>query len=302
LKVFVAGASGAIGRPLIAELIRQGHSVTGMTQSEGGAQRLRDQSAEAAIVDAFDAVAVERALRGSGAEVVIDELTALPKRPEDLPAYAAGDRRLRLEGGGNLHRAALSCGVRRYIQQGSGFFLQSGEGLGDESVGMAVDAPPGVAASAQMYTELEARTLGSASMEGVVLRYGFFYGPNTWYHPEGGAAEQVRQKKFPVVGKGQGVWSFVHIEDAALATVAALSAAPGVYHVVDDDPSPVSVWLPKFAEWVGAPAPQLVPEMLAQVVAGKDAVYYSTKLRGASNAKARRELKFEPRRLQWLVG
>jgi nucleoside-diphosphate-sugar epimerase len=137
-------------------------------------------------------------------------------------------------------------------------------------------------------------------MEGVALRYGFFYGPNTWYHPDGGAADQVRKQQFPLVGKGQGVWSWVHIDDAALATVAALDCEPGVYHVVDDNPSPVSVWLPAFVKSVGAPAPAQVTEEQARQVAGEDAVYYQTRLRGALNAKAKQVLGFRPRKLEWL--
>ncbi len=161
MRVFVAGASGAIGRPLIAELVRQGHTVTGMTRSEAGAQNLVDLGATAVRVSAFDGSAVERALRRSQAEVVIDQLTALPKHPSELAAAAAGDRKLRLEGGGYLHRAAQASGVRRYIQQASGFFLKAGSGLADESVRQATDASPGVAASARTYAELEARVLNS---------------------------------------------------------------------------------------------------------------------------------------------
>jgi nucleoside-diphosphate-sugar epimerase len=157
-----------------------------------------------------------------------------------------------------------------------------------------------VAASAQTYTKLEARTLGSPQIEGIVLRYGFFYGANTWYHPEGDAADQVRQQQSPIVGQGQGVWSFVHIEDAAIATVVALTAEPGIYNIVDDNPSPVSDWLPAFARWVGAPPPAHISEQEARETAGEDAVYYGTKLRGASNQKARSILNFRPRRLQWL--
>ena len=299
MKIFVAGASGAIGQPLISELIRMGYKVTGMTQSEAGANRLRASGAEAALANAFDQEAVEAALRTSGAEIVIDELTSLPKTPSEMPSYAAGDRKVRIEGGGNVHRAALSCGVRRYIQQSSGFFLKTEAGLADESSPLAVDASPGVAASAQMYAQLEHRVLES-SMEGVVLRYGFFYGPNTWYHPDGGAADEVRKRQSPVIEGAVGKWSFVHIEDAAHATVAALFAEPGTYVVVDDDPSPVSVWLPKFASFVGAPAPSVMPEAQARHSAGEDAVYYQTRLCGASNAKAKREFAFTPRRLEWL--
>jgi nucleoside-diphosphate-sugar epimerase len=300
MRIFVAGASGAIGQPLVAELVRQGHVVTGMTHSEAGAQRLRDLGASVAQVSAFDAPAVEQALRRSQAEVVIDELTALPKQPSEMAAAAAGDRKLRLEGGGNLYRAARANGVRRYIQQASGFFLQPGSGLADESEGLAVDASPRVAASARTYAELEARVLGPGGMEGVALRYGFFYGPHTWYNPDGAAADQARRQELPIIGRGEGVWSWVHIEDAALATVAALTAPAGVYNIVDDDPSLVSRWLPAFARWVGALPPPRLTEQEGRERGGEDAVYYGTKLRGATNAKAKKTLHFAPRRLQWL--
>jgi nucleoside-diphosphate-sugar epimerase len=137
-------------------------------------------------------------------------------------------------------------------------------------------------------------------MEGVALRYGFFYGPNTWYSPEGAAADQVRRQEIPIIGAGEGVWSWVHIEDAALATVAALTAPAGVYHIVDDDPSPVSRWLPAFARWAGAPPPPQVTEQQGRQRGGEDAVYYGTKLRGSTNAKAKKTLNFAPRRLLWL--
>ena len=300
MNVFVAGASGAIGRPLIAELVRRGHTVTGMTRSDAGARALADLGAAVARVSAFDARGLEEALRRSRAEVVIDELTALPKSPSEMAEAAPGDRKLRLEGGGNLHQAARACGVRRYVQQASGFFLRPGRGLADESEGLAVDASPRVAASARTYAELEARVLNAGDMEGVALRYGFFYGPGTWYHPEGAAADLVRRQEVPVIGQGAAVWSWVHIDDAALATVEALTAPPGVYHIVDDNPSPVSVWLPAFARAVGAPPPPVVSEQEARAAAGEDAVYYGTRLRGASNAKAKRAFGFAPRRLEWL--
>jgi nucleoside-diphosphate-sugar epimerase len=300
MRVFIAGASGAIGRPLIAELIRRGHTVTGMTRSEVGARHLAALGAVVAQVSAFDAPALERALRELRAEVVIDELTALPRHPSEMAAAAAGDRKLRLEGGGNLHRAARACGVRRYIQQASGFFLKPGSGLADESEGLAVDASPRVAASARTYAELESRVLNAEGIEGVALRYGFFYEPGTWYNPDGAAADQARKQELAIIGAGEGVWSWVHIEDAAVATVAALTAPPGVYHVIDDDPSPVSRWLPAFARWVGAPPPPQVTEQEGRERGGEDAVYYGTKLRGATNGEAKRLLGFAPRRLQWL--
>jgi len=300
LKIFVAGASGAIGQPLIAELVRRGHEVTGMTRSEAGARNLADMGAAVARVSAFDAAAVEQALRDARAEVVIDELTSLPKDPSEMAAAAPGDRKLKIEGGGNLHRAAMACGVRRYIQQASGFFLEPGSSLADESAGLAVNASPRVAANARAYAELEARVLNAGEMEGVALRYGFFYGPGTWYRPDGASADQVRRQEVPVIGDGGGVWSWIQIEDAAVATADVLAAPPGVYNVVDDDPSPVAVWLPAFARFVGAPPPPRITEEQARASAGEDIVYYGTKLRGASNQKAKKTFGFEPRRLEWL--
>src|SRR5262245_6963837 len=300
MRIFVAGASGAIGQPLVAELVRRGHEVTGMTHSEAGARSLAELGATVARASAFDAEAVAQALRDARAEVVIDELTSLPKDPSGLAAAAAADRKLKLEGGGNLHRAALACGARRYVQQASGFFLEPGRGLADESAGLAVDASPGVAANARDYAELEARVLNAGGMEGVVLRYGFFYGPGTWYHPGGASADQVRRREVSVIGDGGGVWSWIHIVDAAIATADVLAAPPGVYHVVDDDPSPVAVWLPAFARFVGAPPPPRITEEEARASAGEDAVYYGTKLRGASNQKAKTTFGFAPRCLEWL--
>src|SRR5580704_7293299 len=301
MRVFVAGASGAIGETLIAELLKHGHSVVGMTTSPARAKNLEGQGAEAVIVDAFDAAAVEAALRRSKAEVVIDELTSLPKEQSDMPKYVAGDKRLRIEGGGNLFRAAIASGVGRYLQQSSGFFLKAVEGrLADESSPLDINASPSVAASARTYTELETRLFSSSAIEGVALRYGFFYGPKTWYYPGEAAANMVIQQQNPVVGKGEGVSSFVHINDAAVATVAALAANPGVYNVVDDDPSPQAVWLPAFARFLGASEPPKMSETEVAAIAGEDVVYYATKLCGASNAKAKQVFGWKPRRLEWL--
>jgi nucleoside-diphosphate-sugar epimerase len=166
---------------------------------------------------------------------------------------------------------------------------------------MAVDASPRIASHARTYAELEARVLDAEAIEGVALRYGFFYGPGTWYHPEGASADQVRRGEFPIIGDGEGVWSWVHIDDAAIATADALTIPPGVYHVVDDDPSPVSTWLPAFARFVDAPPPPQITVEQALASAGEDAVYYGTRLRGASNAKAKSAFGFRPRRLGWLT-
>ena len=301
MKIFVAGATGAIGRPLISRLIAEGHEVTGLTQSAAGATRLREQGAEAVIANALNTQAIDDALHSTNSEIVIDQLTSLPKNPADMPKAAAGDARLRLEGGGNLLRAAQNLGVRRYIQQSSAFFLTADQGLADERSPLAIDASAGVAASARMYTELEQRLKAAAVIETVILRYGFFYGPDTWYAPDGAYSEMVRRQQYPIIGHGSAVWSWIHIDDAAEATVATLSLAPGVFDIVDDDPSEVRVWLPAFASSLGAPQPATVTEQAARETLGEDAVFSGTKLVGASNAKAKRVFGFRPRRLEWLA-
>lgn len=300
MRVFVAGASGAIGRPLVAELIRQGHQVTGISRRASSLDHLAKLGATILEVDVFAAAAIERALRESQAEAVIDELTSLPRTPADIPKALPGDRKVRIEGGGNLHRAAKAAGVRRYLQQASGFFLMSASGLATESDPLAIDAGGNVASSATMYKAIEERLFSVSQPAGTALRYGFFYGPGTWYHREGTAADQVRDREFPIVGDGSGVWSFVHVEDAAAATVAALTAEPGIYNVSDNDPLPVNRWLPEFCRWVGAPPPPHVSVEDALAAAGSDAVFYGTKIRGASNEKARKVLNFRPRRLEWM--
>jgi nucleoside-diphosphate-sugar epimerase len=299
MKVLVAGASGAIGQPIIAELIRQGHTVTGIARSTGRLDGLAKLGANILSLDVFDGNAVDQALRDSQPEAVIDELTSLPADPADLPKSLPGDRRLRIVGGGNLLRAAIAAGVRRYLQQSSGFFLEPGEGLATESAGFATGASPDVAFSSKSYQELEQR-LFSSPLEGVALRYGFFYGPGTWYRRDGAGADQFRRSEVPIVGEGGAVWSWVHIDDAAAGTVAALTAQPGIYNLVDDDPSTTSTWAPAFAKFVDAPPPPHISEEQALTAAGPDAVYYGTRLRGASNEKAKKTLNFRPRRLEWL--
>lgn len=301
MAIFVAGASGAIGVPLVRELVRRGESVYGLTNSDRGAAKVREAGGRPVRADLFDAAALRRALEEIGPEVVIDELTSLPASPAEMADAIAGDRRVRLEGGGTLFQLAAEIGVRRYIQQSSGFFLSCPEGqLADESCGLALEASPGVRASTTMYAELESR-VRSSRMEWMALRYGFFYGPGTWYWPDGAAAEQVRAQGMATIDRGQAVWSFVHVDDAAWATAEAVGAAPGVYNIVDDDPSAVAVWLPAFARWLHAPPPPRLGLEQARELAGDDAVFYGTELRGASNAKAREALGFEPRRLAWLA-
>ena len=236
-------------------------------------------------------------------DAVIEELTSLPKHytPEEMRAAADRDRIVRLEGGRNLQNAARAAGARRYIVQSTGFFYAPGLGLATETEPLALDASPAVSASVRTYTQIERRVLSSSDLKGVALRYGFFYGPGTWFTPDGDMANQVRDRKIAIAGSGQGVWSWVHVEDAAAATVAALECTPGVYNIVDSDPSELSVWLPAFAPFVGAPEPPRVSEADALHSAGPDWIYYSTRLRGASNTKAKGELRFAPRKLEWLA-
>ena len=303
MKVFVAGATGAIGRPLISALIAAGHDVVGMTNSARGLKTLEECGAQGVLVNALDAQAVTSAMQRLRPEIVIEELTSLPKHytREEMRAAADRDRKLRLEGGQNVQNAAKAAGARRYLVQSTGFFYAPGPGLATEADSLAISASPAVSDSVQTYLQIEQRVLNAQDLEGVALRYGFFYGPGTWFTVGGDVANQVQERKYPIAGSGQGVWSWVHVEDAAAATVASLKCAPGIYNILDDDPSQLSVWLPAFAAAVGAPEPARISEEEMLRIAGPDPVYYATQLRGASNAKAKRELGFAPRRLEWLA-
>lgn len=303
MRVFVAGATGAIGRPLVSALIAARHEVIGMSSTEHGAQSLRDKGVEGAVANALDENAVLTLLRKVRPDAVIEELTSLPKRytPEEMKAAADRDRNLRLVGGRNVQNAAQAAGAKRYIVQSTGFFYGPGPGLAVERDALAVNASLGIASSVQTYMKIEERVLGARDLQGVALRYGFFYGPETYHDPvHGSVSEQVRAKAYPVIGSGRGVFSFVHVEDAAAATAAALEAQPGVYNIVDDNPSEMGVWLPAFAQFLVAPPPPHITEEEALQAEGADAIYYATRLRGASNAHAKRELAFAPRKLEWL--
>lgn len=303
MKIFIAGGTGAIGRPLIAELLVRGHSLIALTRSAEKAQALEEQGTEPAIADVFDAEAVHAAMHRARPEVVIEQLTSLPRTytRESMSAAAAFNRRIRLEGGANVLAAAQASGVRRYLRQSIAFWAVPGPGLADEVTPLAVDASPAVAADVRVVTEIERHLFAAPNLEGIALRYGFFYGPGTWFTPGGDVAEQVRQQQFPIIGSGAGVWSWLHIADAALATAAAVEQGPpGIYLVANDEPLAVRDWLPAFARWLNAPPP---PQMLldeALQTRGADAVYYGTQMRGVSNAKAKRELNFHPRPLEWL--
>ncbi|OWY65668.1 dTDP-4-dehydrorhamnose reductase [cyanobacterium TDX16] len=304
MRIFVAGATGAIGRPLIAQLHGLGHDVVALTRSSEKAQTLAAQSVEPAIADVFDADAVRAAVKSAQPEVVIEQLTALPKTytSESMSAAAALNNCIRLEGGANVLKAAQAAGVRRYLRQSIAFWAVSGAGLADEETPLAFDASPTIADGTRTVSEIERRLLETPNLEGIALRYGFFYGSDTWFAPDGDVAEQVRQQQFPIVGNGEGVWSWIHVEDAANATVAAIERGnPGIYLITDDRPLEVREWLSAYARWLNAPPPPQVSVEDALQIGGADAVYYGTQMRGASNAKAKRELEFQPRPLEWMV-
>ena len=298
MRILIAGATGAIGRPLVRRLRANQHEVFALARSPDSAPALKEIGAEAVIADALDAAAVKAAVGRARPDAVINELTSLPRHytPAEMKAAAERDRKLRVEGNTNLLEALRNAGVRRYLLQSSGFWYTPGAGLANESVAFISGASPGVEASAGTYLQLEARASATPGIEFVALRYGFFYGPGTWYTREGDIGDQVRQQQLPIIGEGQGVYSFVHIDDAAETTAAALECPPGAYNIVDGNPS----WLTAFARAAGAPAPPRVSEEEALRASGPDAVYYATRLRGASNEKARRELEFRPRPLEWI--
>jgi nucleoside-diphosphate-sugar epimerase len=305
MKIFVAGGTGVIGRALLPELLARGHAVVALTRSQEEAQRLMQGGIEPALADVFNPDAVKGVVSRAKPEVVIEQLTALPRTytREAMTAAAPLNTRIRLEGGANLLAAAQAAGVRRYLRQSIAFWAVPGPGSADEETPLAFDASPAVAADVRVVTELEQRLLGDPEIEGIALRYGFFYGPGTWFNPDGDVARQVREQQFPIVGNGEGVWSWLHIEDAAMATVAAAERGnPGIYLIANDQPLPVREWLPAFAQWVNAPPPpQISVEDALKTSGGADAVYYGTQMRGVSNAKAKRELNFQPRPLEWLT-
>lgn len=301
MKVLVAGATGAIGRPLISALLAARYTVVGITTSGRGVSILQSYGADGVVADVLDAGAVTAVMNRVRPDAVIDELTSLPKdyTPTAMRIAAERDRKVRLEGGANLHDAARASGVKRYLVQSTGFFYGPGVGLAPETAPLALNASTRVAGAVRTYLQIEERVLGSPGIDGVALRYGFFYGPGTYYDPTNGSiTQQVREQNYPVIGSGDGVYSFVHVEDAAGATVAALDSDPGIYNIVDDDPTKMRVWLPAFAAFVGAPSP---PHISAESLE-PDVLYYAMQLRGARNDLAKQKLGFSPRPLKWLTG
>ena len=303
MKVFVAGATGAIGRRLVPMLVEAGHEVTGMTRSPEKVEGLRRLGAEPVVCDAFDADALREAVAAAAPEVVVHELTSIPKviDPRRVREQLATNDRLRVEGTRNLVEAALAAAVRRIVAQSIAFaYAPGGETVKTEADGLYLDAPAAWVSTVRAIAELERLVTTAPGLEGLVLRYGFLYGPGTAYAKDGSTAQLARKRQLPIVGRGTGVFSFVHVDDAARATVLALDhGAPGIYNVVDDEPAQVAEWLPVYARALGGGKPRRVPKAVARLVAGPYAVYLATELRGASNAKAKRELGWAPARSSW---
>jgi nucleoside-diphosphate-sugar epimerase len=303
MKVFVAGATGAIGRPLVAQLVAAGHEVTGMTRREEKAKEMRRAGAAAVVCDVYDAETLKAAVDAAAPEAVVHLLTALPHRYDPKSDYLAPTNRIRTEGTRNLVAAARAAGAKRLVAESVAFaYLPEGDWIKDERAPLFTGPGSfGIAFAAAV--ELERQVLEAEGIEGLVLRYGWFYGPGTYYDRDGQQAEEVRRRRLPIVGRGDGTFSFLHVEDAAGATVAALErGAPGIYNVVDDEPAPMREWVPVYAEALGAKPPRKVPAWLARLVAGRDAVAAATAMRGASNAKAKRELGWQPVHPTWRQG
>ncbi|KQX61849.1 NAD(P)-dependent oxidoreductase [Angustibacter sp. Root456] len=305
MKVFVAGASGAMGRQLVPRLVRAGDEVHAMTRSESKQPMLRELGAVPVVADALDAEQVASAVAAAEPDVVVHQLTAIG--PMDLRHFDrafALTNRLRTEGTDHLLSAAQAVGVRRFVAQS--FFAgydRVGAMVKSEDDAFGHTPPSGMEQTVAAIKHVEDAVRAATWTDGLVLRYGGFYGPHTSLGPDGEQTVAVRQRKMPLVGRGQGVWSFIHIADAADATVAAVErGAPGVYNVVDDEPAAVSTWLPYLAEVLGAKKPLRVPVWLARMIAGETGVVMMTDLRGASNAKAKRELGWAPAHATWRDG
>ena len=312
MKVFVAGATGAIGRALIPQLVARGHEVVGMTRTASKQDGLRALGARPVVADALDPDAVAQAVASAEPEVIVHQLTALSgkmsirdARHPDRSSMAKMTNRLRTEATDHLLAAGRAVGARRFVAQSiTGFrFARTGGPVQTEDDPFDPNPPATLRMGQAAIRHLEEAVTGAADLEGVVLRYGPFYGPGTALGPGGSIFEDVRRRRVPVVGHGGGVWSFVHIDDVASATAAALErGAPGIYNVVDDEPATVAEWLPALAEAIGAPAPRHVPAFAARLVAGAHGVAMMTEIRGAKNAKARRELGWQPYHPSWREG
>jgi len=302
MRVFVAGATGALGQHLVPELIAAGHEVIATTRTPGKVARLRAAGAEPVVVDGLDREAVIAAVRAAEPEVIVHQMTALTGGTSlrNVDKTFAATNELRVRGTDNLLEAASRAGVRRFVaQSNAGMYERSGGPVKTEDDPLVARAPSPSSARTLAAIKHIDQAVPLAVPEGIVLRYGGFYGP--------GASDilldMMRKRRVPVIGGGTGIWSFIEITDAAAATLAAIDRGePGVYNVVDSDPAPVAEWLPYLAKVVGAKPPLRLPAWLARLLAGEFVVDQMTNWRGASNEKARKELGWEPRYPSWREG
>lgn len=299
MKVFVAGATGVIGRALLPRILEAGHTVTGMTRDAGRAKRLSEIGVTPAVCDVYDLDGLQKAVRAASPDVVVHQLTALPNAidPRRAEEQLTENSRIRIEGTRNLIEAAQEAGVPRMVAQSIAFVYEpTGGPVKTEDDPLWVNSIPEMAGTVDAVVSLEQQVTEAADMAGVVLRYGFFYGPGSAYDLDGSIADLVRTRQMPIAGGGNSVFSFIHVDDAAIATVAALTKGrAGVYNIVDDEPQRMRDWLPLYAEAIGAPAPRRVPGFLARMLAGRYGHYLLTRMRGASNERAKRELDWSPR-------
>jgi nucleoside-diphosphate-sugar epimerase len=305
MRVFVAGATGAIGKQLVPRLVAAGHEVFGMTRSASKQAMLHHLGAAPVIADALDPAQVAKAVGRAEPDVIVHQLTAIgPLDMRHFDRSFALTNRLRTEGTDYLLSAGQAVGVRRFVAQSYfGGYARTGSTVKSEEDPLDPSPVRGMRETAAAIRHLEEAVLGARWTEGIVLRYGGFYGPGTSLAPDGDQAELVRQRKYPLVGDAGGVWSFIHVADAAEATVAAIErGSRGIYNIVDDDPAPVAEWLPALARELGARTPMRVPRFIGRLFAGEVGVVMMTELRGASNARAKRELGWRPSRPSWREG
>src|SRR5215217_969389 len=314
MKVFVAGATGVLGRQLVPQLVARGHEVSGMTRSASKQAGLRALAARPVVADALDPDAVARVVSEAEPEVIVHQLTALSgpmsardMRHPDRPFAATMTNRLRTEATDHLLTAGRAVGARRFVAQSIAAFrfARTGGPVQTEAEPFDPNPPAALRTGLAAIVHLERALTTIEWGEGLVLRYGSFYGPGTAISlaPDAVMAAPIRKRRFPIVGGGGGVWSHVHIEDAAAATAAAVERGqPGIYNVVDDEPARVREWLPVLASALDAKPPRRVPRWLARLAAGEAATVMMTDVRGASNAKAKRELGWQLRYPSWRLG
>jgi len=307
MRVLVAGATGAIGKQLVPRLVAAGHEVHGMTRSDSKQAMLYELGAVPVVADALDPDQVAEAVGRARPDVIVHQLTAIGALDmRHFDRDFALTNRLRTEGTDNLLSAGQAVGVRRFVAQGvSGYGAYARTGGPIKTEEDPLDAAPVRAMRETLggIRHLEEAVLGASWTVGIVLRYGVFYGPGTAMAPGEEQFELVRKRKFPLVGDGGGVWSFIHVGDAAEATVAAVEhGRRGVYNVVDDDPAPVAEWLPALAQQLGAKKPMRVPRFIGRLFAGEAGVVMMTDVRGASNAQAKLELAWRPAHPSWRQG